>query len=195
MIFKQFYLGCLSQASYLVGDLSTGRAIAVDPRRDVAELLTAAADTRKAVGAPAAISRARSSASCCARPNGRRRGTSTSRPNFRSARVRLNFDPGQSTGHAIRPAAPPGGGAGASRGPADSGCDLLTISAHKLYAPKGVGALYARRGVRLMGQNVGGHQERERRAGTEGICQEVRARHHEAVAGLVTARAACFTTL
>jgi cysteine desulfurase len=49
------------------------------------------------------------------------------------------------------------------------GCDLLTMSAHKLYAPKGVGALYARRGVRLMGQNVGGHQERERRAGTENV--------------------------
>ncbi len=49
------------------------------------------------------------------------------------------------------------------------GCDLLTLSAHKLYAPKGVGGLYARRGVRLMGQNVGGHQERERRAGTENV--------------------------
>jgi cysteine desulfurase len=49
------------------------------------------------------------------------------------------------------------------------GCDLLTTSAHKLYAPKGVGALYVRRGMRLMGQNVGGHQERERRAGTENV--------------------------
>ena len=49
------------------------------------------------------------------------------------------------------------------------GCDLLTMSAHKLYAPKGVGALYVRRGVRLVGQNVGGHQERERRAGTENV--------------------------
>lgn len=49
------------------------------------------------------------------------------------------------------------------------GCDLLSLSAHKLYAPKGVGALYARRGVRFAAQNVGGHQERERRAGTESV--------------------------
>jgi cysteine desulfurase len=48
-------------------------------------------------------------------------------------------------------------------------CDLLTMSAHKMYAPKGVGALYVRRGVRLRGQNIGGHQERERRAGTENV--------------------------
>jgi cysteine desulfurase len=49
------------------------------------------------------------------------------------------------------------------------GCDLLSLSAHKLYAPKGVGALFIRRGVRLITQNVGGHQERERRAGTESV--------------------------
>jgi cysteine desulfurase len=60
----------------------------------------------------------------------------------------------------------------ASRIPIDVerlGCDLLSLSAHKLYAPKGIGALYVRRGVRLLSQNVGGHQERERRAGTESV--------------------------
>src|SRR5205085_9457891 len=41
--------------------------------------------------------------------------------------------------------------------------------AHKLYAPKGVGALYVRRSVRLAPLNIGGHQERERRAGTESV--------------------------
>ena len=51
----------------------------------------------------------------------------------------------------------------------EAGCDLLSMSAHKLYAPKGIGALYVRRGVRLAVQNVGGHQERERRAGTENV--------------------------
>ncbi len=49
------------------------------------------------------------------------------------------------------------------------GCDLLSLSAHKIYAPKGTGALFVRRGVRLISQNVGGHQEREKRAGTEGV--------------------------
>lgn len=49
------------------------------------------------------------------------------------------------------------------------GCDLMSVSAHKIYAPKGVGALYVRRGVRLHPQNLGGHQERERRGGTESV--------------------------
>ena len=35
MIFEQFYLECLSHASYLIGDTSTGRAVVVDPQRDV----------------------------------------------------------------------------------------------------------------------------------------------------------------
>jgi len=49
------------------------------------------------------------------------------------------------------------------------GCDLLSLSAHKLYAPKGSGVLFVRRGVRLSPQILGGHQERERRAGTENV--------------------------
>lgn len=53
------------------------------------------------------------------------------------------------------------------------GCDLLTISAHKIYGPKGTGALYIRRGTRLLPQQVGGHQERERRAGTESVANIV----------------------
>jgi len=48
-------------------------------------------------------------------------------------------------------------------------CDLLSLSAHKVYAPQGIGALYIGRGVRLAPQNIGGHQERERRAGTESV--------------------------
>ncbi len=48
-------------------------------------------------------------------------------------------------------------------------CDLLSISGHKIYAPKGAGALYVRRGVRLRAQNIGGRQERERRGGTESV--------------------------
>src|SRR5918993_1211069 len=49
------------------------------------------------------------------------------------------------------------------------GCDLLSMSAHKLHAPKGVGALYVRRSVRLAAQNIGGHPGRERRGGTEAV--------------------------
>ena len=43
MIFTQHYLPCLSHASYLIGDEATGRAVVVDPRRDVGEYLTEAA--------------------------------------------------------------------------------------------------------------------------------------------------------
>ena len=44
MIFSQHYLACLSHASYLVGDETTGRAVVVDPRRDVDEYLAEAAN-------------------------------------------------------------------------------------------------------------------------------------------------------
>jgi cysteine desulfurase len=48
-----------------------------------------------------------------------------------------------------------------------AGIDMLTISAHKLHGPKGVGALYVRNGVKLAPLIHGGRQERGRRAGTE----------------------------
>jgi cysteine desulfurase len=49
------------------------------------------------------------------------------------------------------------------------GVDLYSLSAHKLYAPKGVGALYVRKGVRLAPIAFGGHHERDRRPGTENV--------------------------
>ena len=49
------------------------------------------------------------------------------------------------------------------------GVDLLTLTAHKIHGPKGIGALYVRKGVRLASQMHGGHHERDRRAGTESV--------------------------
>jgi len=49
------------------------------------------------------------------------------------------------------------------------GVDLYTISGHKIYAPKGVGALYVRKGTRMSPIAFGGHHERDRRPGTENV--------------------------
>ena len=51
----------------------------------------------------------------------------------------------------------------------DINCDLLSMSAHKFYGPKGVGALYIREGTRLNPLITGGEQERGLRAGTENV--------------------------
>ena len=70
------------------------------------------------------------------------------------------------------------------------GVDLLTLSAHKIYGPKGVGALWVRHGVALASQSTGGGQERNRRSATENVAGVVgfaaaaelaeRLRHEEA---------------
>ncbi|MBI5409781.1 MAG: cysteine desulfurase NifS [Nitrospirae bacterium] len=51
--------------------------------------------------------------------------------------------------------------------------DMLSISGHKLHAPKGVGLLYARRGTRFSPYIIGGHQEKGRRAGTENVASVI----------------------
>ncbi len=51
----------------------------------------------------------------------------------------------------------------------DLNCDLLSFCAHKMYGPKGAGALYIRQGTKLNPVQVGGAQEREKRAGTENV--------------------------
>ncbi len=52
---------------------------------------------------------------------------------------------------------------------AESKIDLLSLSAHKLHGPKGVGALFIRKGIRFRPFLTGGHQEKGRRAGTENV--------------------------
>jgi cysteine desulfurase len=54
-----------------------------------------------------------------------------------------------------------------------SDIDLLSLSGHKLHAPKGVGVLYIRKGTRISPFIVGGHQEKSRRAGTENVASIV----------------------
>lgn len=49
------------------------------------------------------------------------------------------------------------------------GIDMLSMSGHKLHAPKGIGALYIRKGIRIEKYIDGGHQEQDRRAGTENV--------------------------
>src|SRR2546423_14235912 len=55
----------------------------------------------------------------------------------------------------------------------DLGVDLLTVAGHKVYAPKGIGALYIRRGLQLEPVIYGGGQEAGRRAGTENVAYMV----------------------
>lgn len=49
----------------------------------------------------------------------------------------------------------------------NTGLNMMSISGHKLHAPKGVGALYVKKGTRFSPFMIGGHQERNRRGGTE----------------------------
>jgi cysteine desulfurase len=51
----------------------------------------------------------------------------------------------------------------------DIGCDLLTLTAHKMHGPQGIGALYVRKGTLLQPMIYGGRHERSRRAGTENL--------------------------
>jgi cysteine desulfurase len=53
--------------------------------------------------------------------------------------------------------------------PAALGIDVMSISSHKIYGPKGIGGLYVRRGTRMVATQHGGDHERRRRAGTENV--------------------------
>jgi cysteine desulfurase len=75
------------------------------------------------------------------------------------------------------------------------GIDLLTMTAHKLYGPRGAGVLYVRSGTPLTPQITGGGQERDRRAGTEntaaivGLAKAMRLAHEEREADVARDRA------
>ena len=58
---------------------------------------------------------------------------------------------------------------GAEMAVKELGVDMMSMSGHKIYGPKGVGALYVRRGVRILPLINGGGQEKGLRAGTENI--------------------------
>ena len=53
------------------------------------------------------------------------------------------------------------------------GIDMLSLSGHKIYAPKGIGAIYIKRGIEIERFLDGGHQEKNKRAGTENVAQIV----------------------
>jgi cysteine desulfurase len=77
----------------------------------------------------------------------------------------------------------------------ESGIALMSMSSHKIYGPKGIGALYVRKGTRMVSVQHGGDHERRRRAGTENVpaivgfgkAVELRARHMADEAGRVSA--------
>jgi cysteine desulfurase len=79
--------------------------------------------------------------------------------------------------------------------PRESGIALMSMSSHKIYGPKGIGALYVRKGTRMVSVQHGGDHERRRRAGTENVpaivgfgkAVELRARHMAEEAGRVSA--------